>query len=77
MKPIAHLCRLFMALALVLLASGCATATLDNVPTCEVAEKDRKAYVNSMVGWLGVTFKLTDRSARVMCPDAPAKETKP
>lgn len=63
--------------AVLLMAGGCATATLDNVPACEVAAADRKAYVNSMFGAVGLSFKLTDRSAKVMCPDEPVKEKKP
>jgi hypothetical protein len=66
-----------LCLAVLLLAGGCATNTLDNVPACEVAAANRKGYVNSMFGPVGLTFKVTDRSAQVMCPDEPVKDKKP
>ena len=60
-------------IAAVLLA-GCATApgmgpTLDNAPVCEIGRT--RAYVVSMFGWVGLSFKLTDSSAKTMCKVEP------
>jgi hypothetical protein len=77
MKNTARTIAAALCVALLLMAGGCATNTLDNVPACEVAAANRKGYVNSMFGPVGLTFKVTDRSAQVMCPDEPVKDKNP
>jgi hypothetical protein len=66
--------RLLIGLVAALALAGCATgplsrATLDNAPVCELGRV--RAYVVSMVGWMGLAFRLTDESAAVICA-APA-----
>ena len=57
------------------LLTGCASVpgagpTLDNAPVCEIGRS--RAYVVSMFGWMGLSFRLTDDSAAVMCRPARA-----
>ena len=48
--------------------AGCGTLKdqFENVPSCAIGEQ--KAYVISLYGPLGIGSKLTDASAKVMCP---------
>jgi hypothetical protein len=59
-----------LILCAALTLAGCASIgtapTLDNAPACEVGRQ--RAYVVSMFGWLGLSFKLTPESAQAMCP---------
>jgi hypothetical protein len=53
------------------------SASMENVPACEIAEPGKaRAFVNSMFGWIGLSFRLTETSAKVLCnpqPKEPAK----
>jgi hypothetical protein len=81
-KPL-HVRQLMQSLALFFYLSltGCdtlssltKTASLENIPVCEIAPAGTaRAYVNSMFGWLGVSFRLTDASAKVICALPAAK----
>jgi L-lactate permease len=71
------------AVTLVLL-SACAplkraadSASMENIPACEIAEPGKaRAYVSSMFGWIGLSFRLTDTSAKVLCNPQPKEPTK-